>query len=156
MNFLSSLKPCLRLHLALLGLIFLALPATPQDKTRSGVFTVAVVEDAVYVGRAMPLGARGKFELQGLRKSDGECSGSYQYHRFPLGRARFDCTNGLFGSVKITADESLTGRGRGFLDGKRIDLVYGYSLATTNRLLKFPGDRELKIHEDHIVLVSPK
>ena len=140
--------------LTIVAFFLLSSVAGADERQRTGIFTVAVVDDAVYVGHATPLGDSGNFELHGLVETDGECSGYYRYHAFPSGRARFKCTNGLAGSVRIKADGTLAGSGRGSLDGKQIRLVFGYSLHRTNRLLKFPGDRELRLDDKKIVLVD--
>lgn len=129
--------------------------ALADDEPRPGVFTVAVVGEAVYIGQSFPIKRRGKFHLKGYLKSDGECSGTFKYREYPRGRAKFECTNGLSGSIKILAKGSLSGKGSALVDGKQVDFVYGYDLDKTNEFLDFPDDQKLSVEDDVVVLIEP-
>ena len=135
--------------------LLLAQLSMAAEIPRKGIFTVAVFGGRVYIGEAFPSGTFGLFHLVGYSADDGECRGSYRYHSFPRGRAKFSCNNGISGKISIRGDEALTGKGSGIIEGQKLSLVYGYSLSKTNRLLDFPGGRKLTVEGDALVLVEP-
>ncbi len=116
-----------------------------------GILTVAVVGEIVLVGRAYPAGTAGTFSLQALEQAM-ECSGSYRYLTFPNGRARYSCSDGTSGSMRIVADSQLSGGGVATTDLGRMHLVYGYGIGRVNSLLSFPGNGKLELKEGQVVL----
>jgi len=136
-------------------LLLCSCASVPYDLPKRGVFTVAIFGDAVYAGQAFPLADRGSFRLEAFGGGDGFCTGSYVYQEYPSGRAHFECSNGFAGSVKLQGDQMLSGRGQGNYDGKRIEIVYGYSLKETNLMLDFPGGGELQVRDAELVLSTP-
>lgn len=152
----NRLLPCLKALVVIALGIMSAQLAFADKKPKPHVFTVAVLGDAVYIGQAFPIKRRGKFHLTGYLKSDGECSGTFKYREYPRGRAKFECTNGLSGSIKLLAKGPLSGKGSALVDGRQVDFVYGYDLDKTNQLLDFPGGRQLAVENDVVVLNDPE
>ncbi len=128
--------------------------ASEQPGRRAGVLTIAVSGDIVLIGRGRTFGSEGTFKLMSLEENPIECSGRFRYDFPPRGRARFSCSDGESGSIRINADGNLTGWGTGQSSRGRIQLVYGYSLREANRRLELPPGKVLVHHESGIALVD--
>lgn len=150
----SAVLGCVsRRHLTLTGLILLLMGCANGNQSQQppGILTVAVIGEIVLVGRAYPAGTAGTFSLQALEHSL-KCSGSYRYRTFPSGRARYSCSDGTSGAMRIEADSQLSGGGVAKTNLGQMHLVYGYNIGRVNSLLRFPGDGKLKLEDGQVLL----
>ena len=120
-------------HLTSMGLLLILMGCANSNHPQQppGILTVAVMGEIVLVGRAYPAGTAGTFSLQALEHRLN-CSGNYRYEAFPSGRARYSCSDGTSGAMRIEADSQLSGR--------------------VNSLLRFPGDGKLRIEDGQVLL----
>lgn len=121
---------------------------------RPGILTVAVSGNDVYVGRSQTDGSAGTFKLVSLDDKHVECNGHFRYNLPPNGTARFHCSNGDSGRLRIRAEGYLVGSGRGQSTRGPIEIVFGYSLKQANSRLKLPPGTELVWYGVDIALVE--
>ncbi|MGE0623248.1 MAG: hypothetical protein AB7O54_11565 [Pseudomonadales bacterium] len=118
------------------------------------MLTIAVAGDTVLIGRARTYGTEGTFTLMSLDEEALECRGRFRYDALPSGRARFRCSSGESGSVRIESEGHLIGRGRGTSSLGPIQLVFGYTIEEANRRLRLPAGKMLMRYESGIALVD--
>jgi len=128
--------------------------ASQERITNVGVLTVATVGEYVLVGFSKSLGTTGSFRVQSVHGGSLVCDGKFRYPRPPDGTARFSCSDGRSGSIRIKADGNLSGEGEGGSSMGPIHVVYGYSIEETNRRLDFPAGKALVQNERGIGLVE--
>ncbi|HEX7070658.1 MAG TPA: hypothetical protein VF190_07620 [Rhodothermales bacterium] len=118
------------------------------------VLTVATSGDVVLVGFSQSFGATGNFELTSIHGQPMACRGTFRYAAPPRGGARFNCTNGETGSVRIEAGRGWSGEGFGQSTRGPVRILYGYSLEEINARMTFPEGKVLVRDEKGIRLVS--
>ena len=129
--------------------------ATQHEPARPGVLTIAVAGETILVGQSNPLGTRGTFRLVSITDIPMQCSGQFNYHNMPHGRARFSCANGDKGAVKLLLDGTINGTGKGDSSLGPVQLVFGYSIDQANERLQLPNNLVL-VAEDGRVVVQTK
>lgn len=136
-------------------ILLLAAACSSTEPGRSlGVLTVAVAGAHVLVGRSISYGQDGTFELTSMNDPALQCSGRFRYRMPPDGRARFRCSNGETGTLKIRAEGVLIGSGRGESSLGPVELVFGYRLPVVNARLPLPAGSRLTVEDDRIVLIQ--
>ena len=128
--------------------------ASTESPERRGVLTVATVGEYVLVGFSKSLGTAGSFTVQSVHGGSFSCDGTFRYPRPPDGTARFHCSDGRSGSIRIKADGVLSGGGEGKSSMGPIHVVYGYSIEETNRRIDFPVGKVLVRDERGVGLVD--
>ena len=142
---------------ALLPLALLALTAgctAPSSHRSLGVLTVAVAGDHVLLGRSVTYGRDGSFELSSMMDESLRCSGRFRYLNPVDGRARFRCSNGETGTIRIRAEGAFIGSGTGDSSLGPVELLFGYAMRRVNARLPLPSGTRLAVVDGIVVLVE--
>ena len=141
------------MRLLLLSLVLITSSCVSTPRVNLNVFTVAVAGQQVLVGESISFGGRGSFELQSINGDPTTCTGRYTYRRLPKSKAKFNCTNGNKGTVKLVAGEGMSGTGKGMSASGQVQIAFGFSLPELNRQITFPSNTELVIVNNRYSLV---
>ena len=134
--------------------ILLSACSSSARKSNLNVFTVAVVGNQVFVGESITFGTNGTFRMRSINGDPTSCKGKFVYNRLPKGKAKFSCSNGETGNLRILAEGNLSGTGKGTSSLGPVQIIFGYSLPVVNSRVRFPDNMQLKIVENRYVLVT--
>ena len=70
-----------------------------------------------------------------LTENSIQCSGTFRYNSDASGTARYSCSDGETGKLRIEAEGPMVGSGKGTSTKGPVELVFGYSLERVNRKL---------------------
>jgi hypothetical protein len=132
--------------------ILLSACSTSVRKSNLNVFTVAVAGNQVLVGESITFGTNGTFSMKSINGEPISCKGKFVYDQLPKGRAKFSCSNGETGNLRIRAEGDLSGTGQGTSSLGPVQIIFGYSLPAVNSKLRFPDSKQLKVVENQYVL----
>ncbi len=134
--------------------ILLSACSSSARKSNLNVFTVAVAGNQVFVGESITFGTNGTFRMKSINGDPTSCKGKFVYDRFPKGKAKFSCTNGETGNLRITAEGNLSGTGQGTSSLGPVQIIFGYSLSVVNSKVRFPDNTQLKVVGNRYVLAT--
>lgn len=137
----------------LLAVAFVVGCQNVEPTRKLGILSFAVMGEHVLVGRAVTFGEDGTFNLNSLN-SDLTCLGRFRAGAASTGRINYKCSNGIQGKLRFEVEGMGVGSGKGITDLGPVQLIFGYRIDQANFMLDLPGDLELAVDENNVVVLQ--
>ena len=139
-----------RIVIALICLVLIAGCTNSGERRKQlGTLVLAVAGEEVFAGRAVIYAADGTFRLQSLITRDLSCRGRFT---FRARRAKFTCSDGSEGKIRLYLNEGVFGEGFGTSSFGAMSLVYGHRIDQANAALPLPEGLRLVVVDGEIRL----